>query len=123
MRNHFFYQSSINLLFSLRDLKDLEYRKIIVRGKFDHSKEIVMQPRARIDNEGKSMTGLFSGRSLQNGAWIITPLKLSDRNFSILVNRGWVPKHKIDQKNRKSSLIEDEVTLTGVLRLTEKVNC
>ena len=91
-----------------------------MKGKFDHSKEIVIQPRARIDMEKPSSGGLFN-RKLKNGAWIITPFQLSDRNYSILINRGWVPMHRVDKNNRKASLIEKEVTITGILRLTEKV--
>lgn len=106
--------------YSLKQLKDLEYYKFTVKGKFDHSKEIIMQPRTRLDQE-RPPGGLIGGRNLFNGAWVITPLKLSDRHYSILVNRGWIPKTRIDRKLREESLIEDEVTITGILRLTEKV--
>ena len=98
----------------------MEYNRFILKGKFDHSKEIIVQPRARLD-KSKPGGGLFASRNLQNGAWIITPLKLTGRNYSVLVNRGWIPKHKLDQKKRPESLVEDEVTLIGILRLTEKV--
>ena len=91
-----------------------------MKGKFDHSKEIIIQPRCRIDNY-KPHSGMFNSRNQQNGAWIITPFKLSDRNYSILINRGWVPKYRMDKEKRKDTLIEDEVTITGVLRLSEKV--
>lgn len=103
----------------LKQLKDLEYYKFTVKGKFDHSKEIIMQPRTRLDQD-KPPGGLIGGRNQFNGAWVITPFKLSDRHYSILVNRGWIPKTRIDQNRRKESLIEDEITLTGILRLTEK---
>ena len=105
---------------SLRELLDKEYNRFLLKGKFDHSKEIIIQPRARLD-KARPTSGLIS-RNLQNGAWIITPFKVTDRNYTVLVNRGWVPKHKIEQSKRPESLVEDEVTLIGVLRLTEKAS-
>ena len=39
----------------------------------------------------------------------------------ILVNRGWVPKDKTDPATRPQGQIGEEVTLTAVVRKTEKV--
>lgn len=42
---------------------------------------------------------------------------------TILINRGWVPRDKVNPKNRQDGQIKDTVTLTGVIRTTEKVSC
>lgn len=43
-------------------------------------------------------------------------------NFSkvILVNRGWIPQWMKPKEKRQSSLINNEVELVGIVRLTEK---
>ena len=38
------------------------------------------------------------------------------------MNRGWVPKNKTDPTKRPDGQIEGEVTLTAVVRKTEKVS-
>lgn len=37
-----------------------------------------------------------------------------------MINRGWIPQSMIPKEKRKPSLINNEVELTGVVRLTEK---
>ena len=63
--------------FSLDDLKDLEYRRVVVRGTFDHSRELYVTPRSPIgdDHGGRGMVSKQS----QIGAQVITPFKLADR--------------------------------------------
>jgi surfeit locus 1 family protein len=101
-------------------LEKFEYRKVRVQGRFDHSKEIVMQPRSLLTKETENGGGLLSDQG-KTGAWIITPFILSDRGYAILVNRGWVSKNKIDAKKRSGGQIEGEITLSGVVRNTEHV--
>lgn len=40
---------------------------------------------------------------------------------TILINRGWVPRDKSNPKYRQEGQIPGIVTLTGVVRTTEKV--
>lgn len=79
-----------------------------------------MQPRSLITGKDNSGGSLISDQS-QSGAWIITPFELTGRQYSILVNRGWVPKNKIDAEKRKEGQVEGEVTFTGIVRRTEHV--
>jgi surfeit locus 1 family protein len=62
---------------------------------------------------------MMSGRSA-SGAHIITPFTLADKDLTILVNRGWVPRDRVNPRTRLQGQIEGDVDLTGVVRLTEK---
>lgn len=69
---------SINLNYcSINKLrtKELEYRRIRLRGKFDHSEEIHVLPRSL--NEGPHGGGGL-GQRPKSGAHIITPFDLSE---------------------------------------------
>lgn len=80
------YKESIELRFEQRlgddyrvfnsnsDLADIEYRKLIVRGRYDNAHNIL------VDNQ------LHRGRA---GYYVLTPLHLVDSDDIMLVNRGW----------------------------------
>ncbi|CAN8019260.1 unnamed protein product [Ixodes persulcatus] len=99
----------------------MEYQRVRVVGTFDHARELYVCPRSLIqqgDSE-KQSGGLLSSSS-QTGALVITPFKLADRDVSILVNRGWVPRAKTAPESRAQGQIEGEVQLTGIVRKPEK---
>ena len=56
----------------------LQYRRVKLKGRFDHSKEIYLMPRTL--NEGHE-GGAGFGRKPKSGAHIITPFELSDSGF------------------------------------------
>ncbi len=58
------------------DLKDIEYRKVLVEGSFDNARNFL------VDNQ------LHRGRA---GYHVVTPLRLKDSDKVLLVNRGWAP--------------------------------
>lgn len=68
-------------LFSLNELKDKEYYRIKVKGKFLYEKEFLIGPRSLIIN-GEAVSekggGIFS-RKTSSGYYVITPFKLEDR--------------------------------------------
>ncbi|CAK6433490.1 unnamed protein product [Pipistrellus nathusii] len=101
------------------ELKDLEYRPVKVRGHFDHSKELYMMPRTMVDPEREAREAGRLSSSAQSGAHVITPFHCSDLGLSILVNRGFVPRKKLNPDTRKKGQIEGEVDLVGMVRLTE----
>ncbi|KAK2186727.1 hypothetical protein NP493_193g04059 [Ridgeia piscesae] len=86
------------------ELEDMEYKRVVVKGKFDHSKELYMHPRSFIE-EGDQPTSGF-GVKPKSGAWVVTPFQLSDTNKRILVNRGWVPREKINPKYRHEGQVK-----------------
>ena len=61
-------------LSSLDSGADLEYRKLLLRGRYDNQRNFLL------DNQ------LYRGRA---GYHILTPLQLRDSDRIVLVNRGW----------------------------------
>jgi cytochrome oxidase assembly protein ShyY1 len=80
-------------------------RRIRLRGTFDHAKEFYVGPRGSPLRQSTGSLGVP-----QHGYFVVTPMLLStttttssrtDGPSSVLVNRGWVPRAKVDgSKNR-----------------------
>ncbi|XP_053137760.1 surfeit locus protein 1 isoform X2 [Hemicordylus capensis] len=104
---------------SLLELKELEYRPVQVRGRFDHTKELYMLPRSLVDpaKEARDAGQLMS--SPESGANVITPFYCTDLGITILVNRGFVSRKKVKPETRLKGQIEEEIELVGVVRLAE----
>ncbi|WAC73038.1 SURF1 family protein [Roseateles sp. SL47] len=81
---------------------DDEYRRVVVRGAFDHSREVLV---------GASTV-------LGTGYWVLTPLRSRDGNW-VMVNRGFVPPQYKTRVSRTATEAQGEVEVTGLLRLTE----
>ena len=60
---------------SVDELQDVEYRKLRLQGRYDNSRNLL------VDNQ------LHRGRA---GYHVLTPLRLIDSDRIVLVNRGWV---------------------------------
>ncbi|CAL8103217.1 unnamed protein product [Calicophoron daubneyi] len=117
-----------------------EYTPVSVRGRFDHSREILIGPRPLLTdfipspsrgNRSRVTSGSFttdSGPLLLSqpqsnafGYFIVTPFFLSGRpGTSILVNRGWVPANSRDPVTRPNGQIAGTVEVTGLVRYPEK---
>ncbi|GFR12492.1 surfeit locus protein 1 [Trichonephila clavata] len=99
-------------------LSSMEYQRVHVRGKFEHSKELYIGPRQPITgSEGDG--GIFSSRP-QSGYLVVTPFHITDKDMTVLVNRGWVPKNKVDPSKRSEGQVSEEIELVGTVRLPEK---
>ncbi|KAF7241108.1 Surfeit locus protein 1 [Varanus komodoensis] len=102
-------------------LKELEYRPVKVRGYFDHTKELFLMPRSLVASEKKNEPG--NAGSLisrpESGANVITPFHCTDLGITILVNRGFVSRKKVKPETRLKGQIQEEIELTGVVRLSE----
>lgn len=90
----------------LRKLDDMEYSTVRIRGVFDHDREVYVGPRADLTSK-------------QTGFFVVTPLRLEDRDYSILVNRGWVPRAKVNPATRREGQTSGVVEIDGVIRKTE----
>lgn len=97
----------------------MEYQRIHVRGKFDHSKELYIGPRQPITGNDEGGGGIISSRP-QTGYLVVTPFHITDKDMTILVNRGWVPKNKVDPSKRSEGQVSEEIELVGTVRLPEK---
>ncbi|KAM6170128.1 surfeit locus protein 1 [Rhynchocyon petersi] len=101
------------------ELNSLEYRPVKVRGRFDHSKELYMMPRTMVDPAREAREAGRISSSAESGAYVITPFHCSDLGATILVNRGFVPKRKMNPETRLKGQIQEEMDLVGIVRLTE----
>ncbi|NUB07178.1 SURF1 family protein [Azospirillum sp. Vi22] len=79
-----------------------EYRRVSVTGRFLNDKETLVQA---VTERG-------------GGFWVLTPLR-TDRGFTVLVNRGFVPPERRSTDSRPDGLIGTDTTVTGLLRVTE----
>jgi surfeit locus 1 family protein len=83
-------------LVSIDDLADIEYRKLLLRGRYDNAHSLL------VDNQ------LHRGRA---GYYVVTPLQLADSDQVILVNRGWTAWGEL---RNELAPIADPVSAGGV---------
>ncbi|QCB54469.1 SURF1 family protein [Sphingopyxis sp. PAMC25046] len=81
--------------------KDDAYRRVTASGRFRHDRETLVQ----------AVTGRGAGY------WVLTPLETPD--FTLLINRGFVPQDRRDARTRAVGQVAGRVTVTGLLRVTE----
>lgn len=106
---------AINIPNNVADrLEELEYRRVTLTGQFDHTREIHMWPRGQLSEE------YMSKQRSEPGAHIITPFYCNETQSYILVNRGWVPKSRMNPVTRPQGQIEGQVILSGLVRTQEK---
>ena len=92
---------------------EFDYRRVVAKGKFRHDKEMLIGPR------------LLDGK---DGYLVITPLEREGEfpgaksNTMILVCRGWIPKSKAAQSERREGLPTGIVQVGGLLREPWKKN-
>jgi len=79
-----------------------EYRSVTAHGNLLQDKEILVS----------ALTDYGSGY------WLITPLRQSD-NSIIFINRGFVPMNWQESRHHTDSQIENEITITGLIRMSE----
>lgn len=77
-----------------------EYRRVLVEGYFDHSKETLVR----------------ASTEFGRGFWVMTPLRTT-AGFWVLINRGFAPSAEVARASRAESAQLQKVT--GLLRLTE----
>ncbi|XP_004074588.1 surfeit locus protein 1 [Oryzias latipes] len=101
------------------EVNKLEYRRVRVRGRYDHSKELYIMPRSPVDPEKEAREAGSLSSSGETGANVVTPFQCIDLGITILVNRGYVPRQKIRPETRMKGQVEDEVEVVGIIRLSE----
>ena len=65
----------------------------------------------------RSLNTESKGRGSEPGAHIITPFYCEELGQFILVNRGWVPKRKMDPATRKNGQVEKLNTMSCKLAI------
>jgi surfeit locus 1 family protein len=87
-----------------RGAANAEWRHVRVTGHFLHDKEIYVFSR---------------GPKGAVGVDVVTPLALEDGG-TVLIDRGFVPEALHESKTRQAAQVTGEVSLTGVLRLSQQ---
>ncbi|XP_070811853.1 surfeit locus protein 1 isoform X3 [Pituophis catenifer annectens] len=103
----------------LYELNELEYMPVKVRGHFDHTKELYVLPRSPVDPEKEARNAGRIMSNVESGAHVITPFYCTDLGITILVNRGFVPRKRMNPETRLKGQIQGDIELTGLVRLTE----
>lgn len=83
-----------------RDPAAYEFRRVRVRGTFDHARELYVYGRSQRGNDGY---------------YVVTLLR-QDGAAPVLVNRGWVPSARKSPERRVEGQIEGPVEVIGFLR-------
>lgn len=87
------------------DLPNLEYRKVLVTGHFDYSREVYVGPRL---HDGKK------------GYTLICPFVQSNGSGDVLLDRGWISADKVVPQSRNLqhlSCPKGEITVECVVRV------
>ncbi|KAJ5738361.1 hypothetical protein N7493_001516 [Penicillium malachiteum] len=88
-------------------IAEFDYRRVYATGILRHDKEMLVGPR------------MWEG---EDGFMVVTPLERPDGQSTVLVNRGWISKKMMDQKDRILGLPQGEITVEGLLREPWKKN-
>jgi surfeit locus 1 family protein len=79
-----------------------EYRHVVAHGVFKNGSETLVQ----------------ANTEYGAGFWVLTPL-VTDRGFTVLINRGFVPGDRRNAADRAAGAVTGEAAVTGLLRMTE----
>lgn len=102
------------------DCEQEEYSRIRVKGTFDNTREIFIGPRSLLDTAGGTSGGIIS--SGEKVGWHVIAPFITESGQSILVNRGWVPRSRLDPDLRKDGQINGPVEIVGILRFNEETS-
>lgn len=90
------------------DLPDLEYRKVLVTGHFDYSREVYVGPRL---HDGKK------------GYTLVCPFVLKNGGADVLIDRGWISADKVIPQSRNLqhlSCPKGDITIECVVRVAPR---
>lgn len=93
-----------------------EYRRVKVRGTFDHASEALVYT-----VRGEDAAGAAKGQLQGQGFLVVTPLIRPD-GPPILVNRGFVPADRRDPATRPEGQVAGQVEVVGLLRFPEEAS-
>jgi len=90
---------------AIPDLAEMEYRKVNVRGTYDHSNQIALRNQ-------------YWGN--QWGVHLVTPLLISGTDQTILVDRGWIPAEDFQTGDWSKFDEPGVVIVAGILRRSQE---
>ena len=83
------------------DLLSMEYRAVVVTGKYDPAQQVVLRNQVW---------------QAQPGVHLLTPLVISGTDRAVLVDRGWIPSEEAAPDKRSKYDEPGIITVRGVLR-------
>lgn len=86
-------------------LFDMEYRTVTVSGEFEFSQEVLLR-----NQVWENRLGFHS----------LTPMKISNSNWVVLVDRGWIPFENAAPQMRKQYQEPGVVTIQGIIRRAQE---
>lgn len=89
---------------SVNELPDMEYRQVVVTGKFDPYNEILLR--------GQYRDGL-------PGYHLLTPLVIEGGDRAVLVDRGFIPLEEGSPEARAKYALGGPITVRGVIQRTQ----
>lgn len=98
---------------NLDALEDMEYRRVSLRGTFDHANEMLVGPRTLLRDDSQSQG------SPQTGSHVVTPFTLTTGS-KILVNRGFVPDKFANPEQRPEPPATAPGLINAIVRVTAK---
>ncbi|KAJ5336985.1 uncharacterized protein N7506_005007 [Penicillium brevicompactum] len=87
-------------------IAEFDYRRVYATGHLRHDKEMLIGPRMHDGEDGYT---------------VVTPLE-REGGSTVLVNRGWICRKMVDQKDRPLGVTNEEVLIEGLLREPWKKN-
>jgi surfeit locus 1 family protein len=90
---------------TLADAESLRYRRVILRGTYDASRQFLIDNRLHQE---------------QAGYHVITPLQLENSSIHVLVNRGWLPAAADHRIQPVAEIPKGPVEVSGIATLPPK---
>jgi surfeit locus 1 family protein len=93
------HDAAIAMSTTLANVDSLRHHRVILRGTYDASRQILIDNRLHQE---------------QAGYHVITPLQLAGSNMHVLVNRGWLPAPADHQQQPVAEVPAGEIELSGI---------
>ena len=101
--------------FRPEEIQKLMYRKVKLRGYFEHDKEFLLSQRTNFQFSDAIVSPLN-----RSGYYVLTPFVL-ENGRRVLVNRGWVSEYRKKPESRESGQVHGTVELDAYVTFNEKV--
>lgn len=86
------------------NFEEMEYRKVVVTGRYDFYQEVAL--RNQVWND-------------QIGVHLLTPLIISGTNQAVIIDRGWIPQDAYLTGDWSDFAEDGEVTVQGIIRRSQ----
>nr|XP_046914974.1 surfeit locus protein 1-like [Dermatophagoides farinae] len=99
------------------EIQRLMYRKVKLRGYFEHDKEFLLSQRTNLQLSDNTNISPFN----RSGYHVLTPFVL-ENGRRVLVNRGWISEFRKKPESRQSGQIQGIVEFNAYVTFDEKMD-